>query len=406
MSEVDHESREHALLSASGANRWLNCTPSARLEMKVQEKESVYAKEGTLAHQFGNIALDHFSGYLDDKAYQSELKKNRTELKKFRSLLKASSDPVKGIDEMEGEVEKYTDYIIERLSALRSADPTSTLLVEQKFDLSAYIEKGFGTGDAVLIGDNKIIICDLKYGKGVPVYAKENPQLKLYALGAIEEYSLIYDFEDIELVIFQPRLNHVDAWDTSVKDLLHWGESEVKQKASLAYEGKGLQKAGDWCRFCKVKGMCATLASVNVKMAQYEFADPHLLTEKQLVDIYRQIPMLVDWANSVHDHMTEEAKAGKHWPGYKLVEGRSIRKWSDEKVVEELLHALNFNEKDYLKRQLEGIAKIEKLAGKEVFVKNLAPYVIKPEGAPTLVAEADPRPAINKIEQAKIDFKD
>lgn len=389
---VDHTVRAHALLSASGASRWLNCTPSARLEEKYDASSgsSSYAAEGTLAHEFGDITLRYKNGEIDTKLYNRELKKLR-------------KNPLY-TDEMEEQVDKYVVYVMELLSVARSKTKDAKLLIEERFDFSEYVEKGFGTGDASIVADRVLDICDLKYGKGVKVEAKANPQGMLYALGALKSFDMMFDIHTVRIHIMQPRLDHISVYEISVEELTHWGKNTVKPVALKAYQGKGVQQAGVWCKFCKVKAMCATLAAKNVKLAQYEFKDPHLLTDKQLLDVFKQQPMLADWVSAVSKHILKEAKAGKQWPGYKIVEGKSNRKWTDEEGVKKVLQDELFEEKDYLQTKLHGITAIEKLVGRAEFSGLLGNYYDKPQGAATLVPETDTRPAMG-IAQAKEDFK-
>lgn len=394
MAGVDHSTRKHALLSASGASRWLNCTPSARLEEKFEESSpsstSVYAEEGTLAHEFGDINLRKAAGQITKKVYDAEIKKLRA-----HELY---------TDEMEGEVDKYVTYVLETLAVARQSTSDAVLMIEERLDFSHLVEQGFGTGDAGVIANGVAEIIDLKYGKGIRVSAEENPQLMLYASGALRGFELLYDIHTIRMTIVQPRLDHISSWEISVKDLIKWGEQTVKPAATKAYSGKGLQKAGDHCKWCKVKAMCATLAAKNVALARHEFKDPHLLTEKQLIEVFAQIPMLQDWANAVGDHLLAEALKGKQWPGYKVVEGKSQRKWIDEKGVVKTLMEKKYTADQFMVSKLAGIPAIEKLIGKKEFPGVLGSLVVIPPGKPTLVPASDKRPAMG-IEQAKMDFK-
>lgn len=389
---VEHSSRKHALLSASGASRWINCTPSARLEEKFDESaRSVYAEEGTLAHEFGDITLRYKNGELTKRVYNSELKKLRKE-----ALY---------TDEMEGQVAKYIDIVMEMFAEAKTRTPDAVMLVEERLDFSHLVEKGFGTGDTCIIADGILDIIDLKYGKGIQVEAEQNPQLKLYGSGALRAFEMMYDIHTVRLTVVQPRLDHVSTWETSVEELEDWGEKEVKVKATKAYKGAGVQKAGDWCKFCKVAPMCATLAAKNVKLAQHDFRDPHLLTPKQLMDVYKQMPMLTNWVSAVGKYLLQEALKGKKWPGYKVVEGKSNRKWVDEEKVKELLENDMWSEDQYMKSSLQGITAIEKLLGKQDFYALLGDWVDKPQGKPTLVPEGDKRRPMLGLEQAKDDFK-
>lgn len=391
MAEVDHSARKHALLSASGATRWLNCTPSARLEDKFEESTSFYAQEGTLAHEFGDLKLRAFNGEISQNVLNKELRRLR-------------KDPLY-TEEMEGEVLKYTDYCEEAFNIAKAEDPSAQMLVEERFDFSHLVEGGFGTGDNTILANNLLQIIDLKYGKGVEVSAEENSQLKLYGLGALRAFDGIYEIDTVRLTIVQPRLDAVSTWDISVKDLILWGEAEVRPKAEKAFEGKGVLKAGDWCRWCKVKAMCGTLAAKNVALARHEFQDPYLMAPKDLLAVYKQIPMLVDWAKAVEAYILEEAKKGRVWNGLKLVEGRSSRKWTDEEKVKEALREDFFEEAEFMTSKLGGITAIEKLVGKQDMYSLLGHLIHKPQGAPVLAPSGDKRQPIG-LAQAKQDFAD
>lgn len=391
MSAVEHKSRKHAILSASGASRWLNCPPSARLEEAVEDTTSDYAREGTLAHEFADIGLRYAIGTLDTKQYESLAEALRSE---------DLYDP-----EMEDEVDKYVTYVLEEYQMAKKRPSGAIILVEEKVDFSYYVEDGFGTNDASIIADRVLEIVDLKYGKGVKVEAEDNSQLKLYALGALLKYDLCYDIDKVKMTIFQPRLDHISSWEITVEELYHWGEATVRPTAELAYNGEGLQKAGEHCRWCKVKARCGTLASYNTKLAKMEFKDPHLLTDAQLLMVYEQSGLLVDWANAVGDYILKEAVNGKAWPGYKLVEGRSNRKWTNEQEVIKTLKEKGYSDEQIINMKLKGIGDIEKLVGKKEFPDVLGTLVEKPEGKPTLVSEKDKRPALGSAEQAKEEFK-
>lgn len=393
MSNTDHTSRAHALLSASGSSRWLNCTPSARLEEKFEEsRTSVYAEEGTLAHELADLRLHVESGKIPLDQY----------IQQFKSIKKDALYS----SEMSEHVDTYVQLVFETWLGAKKKTPGAELIIEDRVDYSHLVEQGFGTNDAAIIADEVLEIIDLKYGKGVQVDAENNTQLMLYASGALQKYELSYDIETIKLTIVQPRLNHYSTWEISAEDLKKWGETIVRPKAAKAYLGKGKAQAGDWCKWCKVKAMCGTLAAKNVKLAKHEFKDPYLLTDKQIMEVHAQIPMLKDWATAVDKYMLDEAVNGKQWPGLKVVEGRSIRKWSDETEVVTALKGAKFEKADYTETKLLGIPKIEKLVGKSEFGDLLGHCVQKPPGKPTLVPESDKRPAITGVESAKNDFND
>lgn len=392
---VDHSSRKHALLSASGASRWLNCTPSARLEEKFEmsspSKPSVYAEEGTLAHEFGDLNL--------------RLRDNRITQKIFNKEAKSLKGNSLYSPEMDEEVDKYVTYVMEQLSLARQKTPDAVLLIEERLDFSHLVEQGFGTGDANIIADGVLEVIDLKYGKGIMVGAKENPQLMLYGSGALRKFELMYDIHTVKLTIVQPRLDHISSWEIPVSELLDWGDRIVKPAAVKAYLGEGSQKCGDWCKWCKVKAMCSALAEKNIDIAKHEFKDPYLLEDNQLIEIFQQIPMLQDWANSVAEYLLDEAIKGKKWTGYKVVEGRSQRRWLDESKVSKVLTEKGISPDRFMVSKLAGIPAIEKLLGKSDFIPTVGSFVVLPPGKPTLVPESDKRPAMG-IEQAKQDFKD
>lgn len=392
MEATNHEARKHALLSASGASRWLNCTPSARLEEKFQESSSSYAEEGTLAHEMADIEL----------RYRFEVSASGAKIRK-EELKKIKANPLYAED-MDAEVQKYIDYVVETFNIAKAKTKDAKILIEQRLDFSHLVEKGFGTGDACIITDGVLDIIDLKYGKGVRVDADNNSQLKLYGSGALRTFEMLYDIHTVRLTIVQPRLDHISTWEISATDLVEWGEKIVKPLAAKAYEGKGEQVAGDWCRFCKVKPMCKALAEQNMSLARYEFADPKLLNEKDLIGIFEQQPMLVDWVTAVSDYLLKEAVKGKTWEGYKLVEGRSNRRFIDESKVSEKLLVEGFTADKFTNTKLKGLGDLEKLLGKSKFEPVLGEFIIKPPGAPTLVPLADKRPAM--VNNAALDFSE
>lgn len=390
--EVDHSSRDHALLSASGSPRWLVCTQSPKLEQKfAQSKTSTFAEEGTLAHEFGQLGIELGAEQISLKIYNAEVKK----LKKH--ALYSS--------EMDSEVLKYTEYVLELFNIIKQSSPDAVLLVEQRLDFSHLVPRGFGTGDILIIADGKIYVIDLKYGKGIQVFAEKNSQLMLYGIGALRRFEMLYDIDTVVLTIVQPRLDHIDTWEISADDLIDWGETVVRTKAILAYNGEGELKAGSHCKFCRAKAMCRAFAEENLKLAKHDFKDPQLLSDDELLGIYEQMPMLQDWAKAITEHMIYAAIKGKKWPGYKVVHGRSNRKFTDTSAVIKVLAKSKFTNSQYLVTELASLTEIEKLLGKDEFEVKLKHLITKPVGAPTLALESDTRLAIGSIESAKKDFE-
>lgn len=391
-----HSQRSHALLSASGAGRWLNCTPSAKLEDEYGEKKSsIYAEEGTLAHELSELYLSKdVLGTINEQDFDSRLEEIMA-----NSLFN---------EEMLEVVPIYTDYCSAQLAEAKTANPFAIMEIEQKLDLTAFVPESFGTSDCVIINDNLMEVIDLKYGKGVPVYAEWNKQLMLYGLGALQKYDTMYDISEVRLTIVQPRINNISSWQISVKELRKWAEEELKPKAKLAFNGEGELNAGDWCRFCAVRNQCRKLYEQQLEIAQHEFADAALLTDDEIADVVKRTPKLIEWANSIAEYAQAKAlNENKQWPGLKLVEGISRRKWLDEdKAVNAIFARLpELSEDEIFNTKLKPITSIEKLVGKTRFADILADVVIKPQGKPTLVPLEDKRPAIGYA-QAQLDFKD
>lgn len=387
--EINHTERAHALLSASGSQRWLNCTPSARIEEKFDEVSSTHAQEGTLAHEFADLDLRFRAGELSAKVVSTEIRK----LEKHALYTK----------EMRPQVAKYVDHVMEVYSEAKTRTPDALIQIEERLDFSHIVERGFGTGDACIVADGVLDVIDLKYGKGVQVDAPNNSQLMLYGSGSLRAFDLIYDIHTVRLTIVQPRLDHISTWEISADELRLWGEETVKPKAAEAYAGDGELVAGDWCKFCKAKAMCRALADKNMEMARHEFKDPRTLEDWEVVDVYKQLPMLQEWAKSVTAHMLNKALEGQKWKGYKVVEGRSQRRIPNPDKAIEFLRGLGHKDEDILKINLEGIGNLEALMGKSGFAEKMAPFITRAPGAPTLTSESDPRPEFGP-DQARNDF--
>ena len=381
----------HARLSASGAKKWINCPGSIQLEENFEDKPSQFAEEGTNAHALGEAKIR-----LATKEY------NRTKYHNAIRNLEITED-------MEDYAESYKNYVIERYNSALQKTPDAILMLEQRLDFSKYVPDGFGTGDAVIIAEGKLEIIDLKYGKGVEVSAVDNPQLRLYALGAYEAFDMLYGFDTVEMTIYQPRLDNISSESISVAELLEWGES-VRKAAQLANDDSVIEcVAGKHCDtgFCKARPVCRAYAEERQKMAVYDFKPPAMLTVAEIADIIEQSASLEKWAKLVCDYALEQAyKHGVEYPGYKVVEGRSNRKYSKpDSEVAKILTDNGYQESDILVHKLKGITDIEKLLGKKTFAEVLGSYVVKPPGKPTLVCSEDKRPAINSAMQAQEDFK-
>lgn len=370
---------EHAVLSASSANRWLHCPPSVRLSEGYMDKASVFAMEGTSAHELCEY--------------------------KLRSALGMEAEnPTENLDfyntEMEECAEGYATYILELVEKAKETCSDPVIMVEQRVDFSRYVPEGFGTADCIIIADDILNIVDYKHGKGVEVSAEDNPQMKLYALGALELFDCLYDISKVQMTIFQPRLSNISVFVMDKADLLNWANDELTAKAELAFEGKGELCCGEWCKFCKAKSNCKERARVNMEMAQYEFRKSSLLTDKEVVEILSRIDELTSWASDVKNFALEQAVRGKQWPGWKVVEGRSNRKYTDEGAVAQVVKNAGYNPYD---EKIMGITNMTKMLGKEKFNELLGDFVERPQGKPTLVPEDDNRPEMNT---AKEDFKE
>jgi len=362
---------KHSILSPSGSHRWLNCTPSARLEQEFDDTESEAAKEGTAVHAL----CEH------------KLKK---------ALHRRSKRPVSDYysDEAEECSDAYVEFIMEKYEAAKQVCKDPIVLIEQHLDFSCYVKDGFGTGDCIIVSDDQICVVDFKYGKGVLVEAEDNPQMKLYALGALRIYDALYDIKNVSMTIFQPRRENVSTWTISVEDLKAWAENELKPKAQMAYNGEGEYVPGEWCTFCKAAVRCRARAEEKLRLAQKEFRMPPLLTDEEITEILKVLPDLTKWAGEITAYATDAAiNNGKEWDGFKLVEGRSIRKYRDEEKVAAAAIEAGYN--DIYRQSLITLTEMQKLMGKQKFEDILGDLVFKPPGKPTLVPNTDKRPAIN-----------
>ena len=389
-----HSSRQHALLAASAAGRWINCTPSAKLEeAEGPREESIYAKEGTLAHELCELYISHdVLGIIDDQVFSD----------RFDEIMNNELFS----EEMLEVVPIYVDYCEEQFKEASTNDSQAIMDIEQKLDLTEFVPESFGTADCVIIGGSLLEIVDYKHGKGVPVYAEWNKQLMLYGLGALRKYEMLFDIEEVRVTIVQPRINNISSWQISVEELLKWADEELIPAAKLAFDGEGELKSGDWCKFCAVKNRCRTLYQRNMELAKYDFKEPALLSDEEIADILEKTPDLVEWANSIKEWAQERAiTQGKVWPGFKLVEGISRRKWIDEDAVAEAIFSRipEASEDQVYDMKLKTITQIEKEFGKKVVAQQLSDVIVKPQGKPTLVPISDKRPAL-ETEEAINDF--
>lgn len=371
--------KQHALLSASSSARWIACPPSAKLCAKVPDKPSPYARQGTDAHTL-------------------------CEYKVLNVLGRNPLNPIENLDYLDQEMidcaDLYSAYVVEELEAAKKYCKDPQVLVEQRLNFSQWVPEGFGTGDCLIVADKVLQIIDFKYGLGILVSAENNPQMMCYALGALDTYDGIYDIETIRMTIFQPRRSNISTWEISKKDLLKWADEVLKPAAALAWKGEGEFKAGDHCRFCAVRASCRKRAEYNLEMAKYDFQMPPELNDTEVAAILPKLDDLISWAGDLKGYALQKALAGTKYPGFKVVEGRSIRKYTDENAVAQTVASAGY---DPFERKLLGVTAMTSLLGKKRFTKLLGGLVTKPPGKPTLVPDSDKRPAMNT---AKNDFKE
>lgn len=369
----------HAILSASGAHRWMACTPSARLELEFEDNSGEAAAEGTAAHALAEHKL-----------------RKALKLRSKRPVSKYDSD------EMDICTDDYVEFILETVAQAKLSCSDPRVLIEQKLDFSQYVPDGFGTGDCVIIADGTLHIIDFKYGQGVLVNAEDNPQMKLYALGALELFDGIYDIDAVSMTIFQPRRENVSTYTVFKEALYQWAEEILKPTAALAYDGGGEYAPGEHCQFCRAAVKCRARAESKLKLAALEFALPSLLSDEEIAEVLSSIGDLTNWANEIMAYATDTAvNHGKQWPGFKVVEGRSNRKYSDEEAVAEAAKAAGYH--DIYRQSLITITEMEKLLGKAKFKEVLGGLIRKPPGKPMLVRLSDKRTAMN-LSSAKNDF--
>lgn len=379
----------HALLSASGAKRWMECPPSARLEESLPSSTSSFAEEGTFAHSMAELILRYNNGEITKKTFTTRL--NKLKANEFYN------------QELEDYITDYTQQVWEIFNEAKATCPDAQALFEQRLDFSEYVPDGFGTGDVVIIADDLIQVIDLKYGKGIGVSAINNPQLRLYAIGAYLEHSLLYDIQRVKMTIVQPRLENTSTEEMTVSDLLDWGENEVKPRAALAIAGEGEMKVGEHCRFCRARATCRARAENNLDLAKLDFQPGELLTDEEIGEVLERAEELASWVKDIKEYAFDQIlNHGQHYEGWKLVEGRSNRKYADAKAIEKRLIDSGYSTDQFF--TLVGVTEMTKLTGKKKFEELLGDLVVKPEGKPTLVPETDKRPPFHNAATAKKDF--
>lgn len=370
---------KHALLSASSSHRWISCPPSARLCENCEDQSSEFAKQGTDAHSLCQYKVES-------------------------ALEMDTADPIESLnfydEEMECCAESYASYVMEQRAKTMERCTDPVVLVEQKLDFSKYVPEGFGTGDCVIIADGTLSVIDYKHGKGILVEAEKNPQMLCYALGALELFDGIYDIDTVSMTIFQPRRENVSTYTVTKEELLQWAADVLIPRAKLAYAGEGEFMAGEHCQFCKVKATCRKRAKYNLELARYDFEMPATLEDEEIETILAKADDLAAWVSDIKEFALQSAVSGKEWTGWKLVEGRSNRKYTDESAVAEAVTAAGFNPYE---QKLLGITAMTSVLGKKQFENILGSLTYKPQGKATLVPESDKRPVMNTANQ---DFKD
>lgn len=375
---------KHAFLSASSSHRWLACPPSALLCAKEADQSSAYAKQGSDAHELCEYLL-------------------------LKALGHDPPDPTENLDYYDAEMlscaEGYRDFVMEQVEEARKLSADPLICVEQRLDYSRWVENGFGTGDCVIVADDLLHVIDYKYGLGVLVSASGedgtgNSQLKCYALGALDTFGDLYDIRRIKLSIYQPRRENVDTFEMKVEDLLRWADDILSPIAKLAFTGDGEFCAGDHCVFCKVKATCRARADYNMKLAKYEFEKPAMLNDEEIASILPMIDSLVSWATDIKEFALQQALSGTVYEGYKIVEGRSNRKYSDETAVARIVQEAGY---DPFEKKLLGVTAMQRQLGKKRFQELLGGLLYKPPGKPVLVPTSDSRPEMNTAANDFID---
>ena len=382
----------HAKLNSSASKRWLNCPGSVKLSEHYPNGSSIYADEGTIAHGLAEGMISQ------DAKLQN---KYEVDAAKFYGLHPELNGTFL---EMKMTLEPYVDFVMEEYAAELHQDPAAQLMTEERVDLSEYIPGGFGTSDVVLLRQGRLHIVDLKYGKGVSVSAEDNPQLRLYALGTLARFDMLYDIEEVAMTIYQPRLDNVSTDTISAADLYKWGEEVIKPGAQLALTDDAPVHAGDWCQFCPARYDCKERARDAMEIQKY--LTQMVLSPEEIGEILGKVDRLTKFEDDIKSSALAKALEGEDIPGWKVVEGRSNRKYSgtEEEIVQQC-EAAGYDQALLYERKLLTITNMEKLMGKKQFAEVLGGYVEKPQGKPTLAPESDKRPALTNNTAAE-DFAD
>ena len=383
---------KHAKLSASSADRWIHCPGSIQLSEKCPKpKDTIYTVEGTEAHTLADIRVREMVH--GDSILTAHDKAERRRIMSKSEFYSA---------EMDAAADTYAELIAE---IYRDAGRGAVLMTEQRLNLTKWIPDGFGTSDAVVIGNDTIWVIDFKYGKGIAVSAQDNPQIQLYALGAIDKFDGLYDFNKVQMIIVQPRLNSISSQEKTVTELEKWAEEVVRPQAVKAMDGCKEYHAGEWCKFCPCHPICQEEANLQQEIAKHDFRDPELMDSDDVAAVLEIADKYVSWVNALKEYALRSALDGEVFRGWKVVEGRSTRSYLDELKVADKLKAAGFEDALIYERKLLGVTAMEKVVGKKAFAEILGDLVYKPEGKPVLVPESDKREPLDKSKLAKQDFE-
>lgn len=384
---------EHALLSASSAHRWIHCTPSARLEESFENKSSTFAEEGTFMHELGELKLRRYLGEIKESIYKKKLKE--LQVNQFFN------------SDIEEAVEIYVTFGRKLIEETKKNCKDPIILLEQRLDFSNYVENGFGTGDLIVVADGILHVVDLKGGQGVKVSSEKNPQMQLYALGSLSLFNCLYNIHTISMSICQPRLENISTYEISVEELLDWAENVLKPAAQLAWDGEGKFCPSEYtCKFCRAKYTCKARAEKNLEIAKFEFKQAFSLTKDEIIEILARADEIAAWCKDIWSWAEARAIEGEKFDGYKVVQGRSIRTYGNEKAVIAKLTEAGYSEEKIFSKSLKGITALEKTLGKKVFSQILEGLITKPQGKPTLVPISDKREPIKINNTAEADFEE